>query len=234
MKEEEIESRRRFLLQLLAGGAFFLGGSSRVRADVFGRTPGPLPSGRSIYRLSGKAMVNGKEADEATVIRAGDTVETGSDGEAIFAVGPDAFLVRANSRVTLEGHDEFLVVSMRVLTGAILSVFGRREHRIETANALVGIRGTGVYVEAEEKMSYVCTCYGETLLSVQGAPERSEAIRSRHHDAPRYIYGGSNGGIEPAPFKNHTDAELSIIEALVGRTPPFSFLTPGRSGDGRY
>lgn len=233
MKEEEIESRRRFLLQMLATGAFFLGGSGAARADVFGRTPGPLPPGRSLYRLSGAAAVNGKAAGEETLIRAGDTLETGGDGEVIFAVGQDAFLVRANTRVALEGSGEFLVVSMRVLTGAVLSVFGRREHRIETANALIGIRGTGVYVEAEEKMTYVCTCYGETLLSVQGAPQRNETIRSRHHDAPRYIHGGAEGGIEPAPFKNHTDAELSVIEALAGRSPPFSFLTPGRAG-GRY
>lgn len=229
-----MESRRRFLAQMLAAGAFFLGGTRLSRADVLGSVPRPLPPGRSIFRLTGKAMVNGKPAGEETLIRAGDTVETGSDGEAIFVVGQDAFLVRANTQVTLAGSGEFLVVSMRVLTGAILSVFGRREHRIETANAVVGIRGTGVYVEAEEKMSYVCTCYGETLLSVQGVPERSEAIKSRHHDAPRYIWGGADGTIEPAPFKNHTDAELALIEALVGRSPPFSFLTPGRSGGRRY
>lgn len=234
MKEEEIESRRRFLLQLLAAGAFWAGTAATARAEVFGRTPGPLPPGRSIYRLTGRATVNGQPADEQTVIRTGDTLATASDGEVVFAVGQDAFLVRANTQVTLAGSGEFLVVTMRVITGAILSVFGRREHRIETANAAVGIRGTGVYVEAEEKMSYVCTCYGDTLLQVQGAPERNEAIKSRHHDAPRYIWGGADGHIEPAPFKNHTDAELALIEALVGRSPPFSFVTPGRPGDRRY
>lgn len=234
MKEEKIESRRRFLAQMLTAGAFVVGGTGLARAEVFGRAPGPLPPGRSIYRLSGKTSVNGKAADEGTLIHAGDTLETGSDGEAVFVVGQDAFLVRANTRVTLEGRDEFLIMSMRVLTGAILSVFGKREHRIETASAVIGIRGTGVYVEAEEKMTYVCTCYGETLLSVQGAPDRNEAVKSRHHDAPRYIWGGADGQIEPAPFKNHTDAELALIEALVGRTPPFSFLTPGRTAGRRY
>lgn len=40
---------------------------------------------------------------------------------------------------------------------------------------------------ANREMTYVCSCYGETLLSVQGASDRSETIHSRHHDAPRYI-----------------------------------------------
>ena len=28
--------------------------------------------------------------------------------------------------------------------------------------------------------------------------------------------------IQPAPMKNHNDAELQLIEAIVGRTTPFS------------
>jgi hypothetical protein len=37
--------------------------------------------------------------------------------------------------------------------------------------------------------------------------------------------GGEPEGknIRPAPFINHTDQELMLIEALVGRTPPFVF-----------
>jgi hypothetical protein len=29
--------------------------------------------------------------------------------------------------------------------------------------------------------------------------------------------------IRKAPFKNHTDLELALIEGLVGREPPFAF-----------
>ena len=51
-----------------------------------------------------------------------------------------------------------------------------------------------------------------------------ETVRTTHHDAPRYIYAHAEMPIkmiEPAPLINHTDAELIMLEALVGRRPPF-------------
>jgi hypothetical protein len=48
---------------------------------------------------------------------------------------------------------------------------------------------------------------------------------TRHHDRPLYILAGEQSGqnIRAAPFINHTDQELMLIEALVGRSPPFVF-----------
>jgi hypothetical protein len=44
----------------------------------------------------------------------------------------------------------------------------------------------------------------------------------------------SKGRIEPAPFINHTDVELALIEALVGRAPPFSLFDEDYGGARRY
>ena len=51
----------------------------------------------------------------------------------------------------------------------------------------------------------------------------SELVTAVHHDAPKYIANRSIRGtyIRPAPFKNHTDAELKLLEAIVGREVPF-------------
>jgi hypothetical protein len=49
-------------------------------------------------------------------------------------------------------------------------------------------------------------------------------VQSRHHDRPLYIDGGARNrgrAIRRARFINHTDDELSLIETLVGRMPPF-------------
>ena len=51
-------------------------------------------------------------------------------------------------------------------------------------------------------------------------PDATETVRTIHHDAPRYIYAHGDMPIkmiEPAPVVNHTDAELIMLEALVGR-----------------
>ena len=60
---------------------------------------------------------------------------------------------------------------------------------------------------------------------------------STHHDAPRYVYAQEKNGqrIVPAPLINHTDQELALIEALVGREPPFgNFLDAYQAPRRRY
>jgi hypothetical protein len=56
-------------------------------------------------------------------------------------------------------------------------------------------------------------------------PTSRETVVSRQHDRPLYILEGQQPGqnIRAAPFIDHTDQELMLIEALVGRSPPFVF-----------
>ena len=168
--------------------------------------------------------MNGTTATKETHIPAGALVETGERSKVIFRVDKDAFILRAESRLQLEGDDSVVVETLRLVTGRLLSVFGRRRHTMHTSTATIGIRGTGVYVESEPERSYVCTCYGVTDIASSGDPNASETIDSKHHDAPRYVIAASAGDtlIQPAPFVNHTDEELLLIEILVGREPPFA------------
>jgi len=166
-------------------------------------------------------MVNGTAATEDTIIHAGDTLETGTDSRAIFAVGTDAFIMRGETKLELTGSD-LDVQSIHVVQGALLSVFGKHELRLSTPHVSVGIRGTGVYVESMPDQAYVCSCYGVTQLSATGSPNgETETISATHH-TPRFIDAVGDRRIRPAPFKNHTDLELTLIEALVGREPPFA------------
>ncbi len=199
-----------------------------------------MPPGRSIYRLSGNATVNGRPADEETLIAPGDTVITEAGAELIFVVGKDAFIVRGGSHVELgprttamyaasgdSSVGDSVVSGLRAISGSILSVFGERgageRLSIDTITATIGVRGTGVYLEAEADRSYVCTCYGQTRITPTADPSSARLVTSEYHDAPYYILGERENGrlIEPAPVINHTDAELTLIEALLDRVPPF-------------
>ncbi len=232
------ESRRTFLLQLLASGAYAgitssgLLISNNLQAEKLGQLPGGLLQGRSIYDLKGVVKVNGNVATLETPVTANDIIETSDKSYIIFAVGKDAFILRSNSRLNLSSGKEektgknikqALVNSLRLVTGKLLSVFGKSKHRITTPTATIGIRGTGIYVESYPDESYVCTCYGETEIVAVNDPNSKERIVSEHHDAPRYISASGQDGqlIRPAPFKNHDDIELQLIEELVGRQPPF-------------
>ena len=112
---------------------------------------------------------------------------------------------------------------------------GGTAKRFTTPTSTIGIRGTGLYVEARPDSSYVCNCYGEIDIAAADDPSVTEHIVSRHHDAPRYVLkAGAARRIQPAPFINHTDLELTLIESLVGRTPPFSLFDEGYGGARRY
>lgn len=209
-------SRRAWVLSALAAGLFAV--------PTFRHALAADGGGRSIHRLRGVVLVNDSPATPATVIRSGDHIETGADGEIVFTVADDAFILRRNARLELTppAGDDRLVEGLRVVTGALLSVFARRPHRITAAVATIGIRGTGVYVEVDEDHDYVCTCYGVTEIATADDPASTATVEAGHHEA-RYVFktGDSGQRIREAPFKNHTDAELTLIESLVGRVPAF-------------
>ena len=235
-REDIDDPRREILLKALSAGLFAAAGPAGIMLPVhaMGRIPKVLEPGKSIYDMGGTVAVNGQRANMDTKIEANDVVTTGRRSHVVFAVGKDAFVLRANSRLELSGSG-FLINTLRLVTGKLLSVFGKTRHRMHTPNATIGIRGTGIYVEADPEQSYVCTCYGVVDLFADNDEQSRETITSQHHDAPRYILSSEQAGknIRPAPFINHTDLELQIIEELVGRTPPFTVAGGGYSGPRR-
>ena len=179
---------------------------------------------KGMYRVRGDVRVNGTPAKEGMDVKAGDVVTTGPGSEVVFVTGKDAFLIRANSRVEAQGALGALVLSgLRLVTGAVLSVFSPGERRtLQTPTATIGIRGTAVYLEAEESRTYVCTCYGEAEIVSMADPSARETVRTTHHEQPRYVMGsGAPQMLMGAPVVNHTDAELTLLESLAGRRPPF-------------
>ena len=188
---------------------------------------GALASGsieKGVHRLRGDVRVNGAPASEGMDIKGGDVITTGANSEVVFVTGKDAFLIRANSRVEAQGVLGALVLSgLRVATGAVLSVFSPGERRtLTTPTATIGIRGTAVYLEAEELRTYVCTCYGEAEIVPNADPSARETVRTRQHEQPRYVMGtGAPQMLMGAPVVNHSDWELMLLENLVGRRPPF-------------
>lgn len=226
--EEFDETRRALLVKAMSLGLFAggMGWNLPALAQLFGRVPRKLPEGRSIFELRGKVLVNGVQATRETRIGPTDKVETAQGALLIAAIGGTAFVMRERTSMELDGK-ALLVRSMRLLSGKLLTVFGRRnqgEHaQMRTAVATIGIRGTGVYAEADPEKTYLCTCYGNTDITSERDPSQTENIVATHHDKPRYVLAEPDAGklIVPAPFLNHTDLELMTIEAIVGREVPF-------------
>jgi hypothetical protein len=207
--------RRRALLNLAAG----IGMSAALRLAL-----AQSSAKQGVRTVQGDMRINGKPAEAGTPVRPGDAIVLGNGAVATFVVGQDAFLMRGGSHAELIGSG-VLVSALQLVTGKLLGVFGSGgERRLVTATASIGIRGTGAYVEAEPQRTYFCLCYGTADVSATMGGAR-ESYSTRHHESPRYIYGdGRKRAIVPASVANHTDSELILLESLVGRSPPQSFM----------
>jgi hypothetical protein len=179
---------------------------------------GDVPPG--IAKLDGSATVNGRDAKVGTPVNLGDRVATARGSQAVVVVGSDAFLLRSNTIIEVQGSQGILS-SMLVATGQVLSVFSKKPVAVKAATASIGIRGTGAYIEIHPGHVYFCLCYGEALVEGPGMANARE-VKTTHHESPLLLR--DDGGImkvEAGPFQNHSDAELVMLESLVGREPPF-------------
>jgi hypothetical protein len=209
--------RRRLIARLAAGGALASGGIVGFLSRALAK--GDLGHAQGVQRLEGSATVAGRPASIGTPVALGDRVATGPNSTAVIVVGQDAFLVRANSVIVTHGERGTLS-RLLIETGRVLSVFGKKPVEIKASIASIGIRGTGCYLEVMPEDVYFCLCYGEA--QVDSPRMEPKLVKTTHHESP-LLLTEANGIMraDAGPFRNHTDAELIMLEALVGREPPF-------------
>ncbi len=181
-----------------------------------------LAASSVIHELQGTVTLNKKPLTRASTIKNGDEITVSPDGKLVFSIGEDAFLVRGGSILQVYAEENSVLVSaLRLVNGAMLGVYGKRKAttRIYTATTTIGIRGTAVYVAVTPEKLYTCTCYGHTDLIV--GLDSADVIAT-HHNA-HVVTAGKNGNSQMKAFEviDHTDDELRMLEALVGRKPLF-------------
>jgi len=187
----------------------------------------PLPAAAQapwgvVHELVGDVTLNDFPLTRSSALQAGQTIRTGADGRVWFSIGADAYFLRPNSRLRLDASrpKEPLIDFLRLVTGALGATFGRGMRRTLIApTATIGIRGTGVYLEAAPDVAYFCTCFGSTeILASTGSMMQNVAVTTENHQA-RMIMTGTR--IAPAGFERHTNEEMARLESLVGRPNPF-------------
>lgn len=211
-------TRRHALRRLVAVGAAGGGMLGLLRAAL---AADPATGVRSI---KGDVTIDGQPASIGQKIAPGQTVRTGAGSEAVFVIGMDAFLQREDSTFAIDSvtGPRTGEVVLRYITGKVLSVFGKGRKRLITSTATIGIRGTGCYLEVEPAGTYFCLCYGSAVVQSNANPRLRQLVRTRHHEAPLYIDTGTNAlAMARSQVINHKDAELVMLEGLVGRVPPF-------------
>lgn len=212
--------RRRRFLQAAAVWTG-LGGLATAQAQSRG----------NVVELNGDAMLNGARLRPDQTIQPGDAISTGPGTRLTFVIGSDAFHVRQNSQLQVEpGSSASVVGVLRLLTGAVVSVWGKGpERKIITSTLTAGIRGTGVYAEVfpeQDNRSYLCTCYG--VVDLEASSERT-LVQAEYHNAFWVDASPRNGRVlTPAPLLNHTDEELEYLAQLVNQRTTWQIT--GRKG----
>ena len=219
-EDEVLWFQRRSFLQAAAAWTA-MGGSAAAHAQ----------QRSNIVELVGDATVNGERLQPQRQLQTGDQIATGSGSQLVFAIGNSSFLVRQNSRITVERGATLNTVSvLRMLTGAVASVWGRGNSRqIVTPTLTAGIRGTGVYTEVrpdEGYRSYFCNCYG--TVDMAAGNDRLVSQSSYHQSFWGEVQPKNGRLLTPANAINHTDEELEYLARLVNQQTAWQAM--GRRG----
>lgn len=190
----------------------------------------------NIVELIGDALVNGGRLRPEQTIVSGDQIETGPGASLVFVIGNSSFMVRQNSRLVVErGYSINFVSVLRLLTGAVASVWGKGGNRqILTPTLTAGIRGTGVYTEvfeAQNKRSYFCNCYG--LVDMSSGTDQVVSESSYHQSFWGEVEPKSGRYLTPAKAINHTDEELEFLARLVNQRTAWQILGKKGVKDGK-
>jgi hypothetical protein len=219
-EEEILWFRRRSFLQAAAAwtaGGGFVAAQAQQRGNV--------------VELRGDVLLNGQRLRPEQTIQTGDRIDTGPDAHLVFVVGTAAMQVRQNSRMLVErGNTINTVAVLRLLTGAVVSVFGRGTSRqIVTPTLTAGIRGTGVYAEVfadQGNRSYFCNCYGVVDMAAGG--NRAESRSDYHQSFWGEVEPRNGRFLTPAKAINHTDEEVEQLAQLIGQRTAWQIA--GRTG----
>lgn len=212
-------NRRQFLSLAAALPCSMLLGPNSLAATTHAK------SGRlrgTIHELEGDVFINKNIANPSSTIQSGDRLSVAYGGRLVFSMGEDTYLLQEGSSLEVVSHNNVTVSGLRLLTGGLLSVFGKRETttKIYTRTAVIGIRGTGVYLNSQPEKLYFCTCYGKTDLHL--GYHHNEHIESTHHQAFD-ITGKSENTMSMSATQviGHTDDDLRLLEHYSGRKPLF-------------
>lgn len=190
----------------------------------------------NVVSLNGDALINGQRLRPDQTIQSGDRIDTGPGSNLIFVIGNSSFQMRQNSSMVVErGASLFSVSVLRLISGAVGSVWGRGSRRqIVTPTITAGIRGTGVYTEIfanQDGRSYFCNCYGTVDM---GAGSDRALSQSSYHQAYWGEVAPRNGRmLTSAPAINHSDEELEFLARLVNQQTAWQAMGYKGIKDGR-
>ncbi len=136
-------------------------------------SPPPDPSTTATVAIVGRLIVNGTPATGSVLLRAGDKITAGTDG--------DGFSFSDGSKVVLKKGTTFIFTGPntgRLSLGSIWLSLKKRKFQVTTTNAIAGVRGTILTVEVTKTFTRLRTYQGAvTFKNVKGKTKRTVTVK---------------------------------------------------------
>ena len=140
---------------------------SAAAGEVAKEKPADKPAWRFL-EVNGKVTLNGKPAAVDMPLKDKDAIRTGKKGRAIVTFGEGNVVeIRADSSLVLAGSPESKQLKIKLALGTLWNFITQGAdlgYRVDTPNAVAGVRGTVFFVKATKKATHVCACKGKTHM----------------------------------------------------------------------
>lgn len=177
----------------------------------------------SVAHVEGTVEVNGASVEPGDEIGRKFTVRTGAgarldlvfDERNVLSIGQNAFV-----DIDLTS----LVPVVQLERGGVTAVLKKLEtvatgnsFNVQTAQTVMGVRGTSFCIWADSSSTYVCACNGE-IHTIDTKGNNEETLTAAHHVAR--VFSPKDGGIsvEAAGMLHHTDASVESVASRIGYT----------------
>jgi hypothetical protein len=173
-----------------------------------------------IFDIQSPVLVNGKIATTDTPIHFGDDIITGSRGRISIRLAGNVYRVGTSSHLKLpETTKNF---TLNFFFGSILAVFRHDTRKtVRTRTAVLGVRGTGLFLNIDKQQTYLCTCYGDVEFQDQENKNNIRHIHSEYHNIIALNHESRTFTSES--MKGHQTSDLFELESEVERAPPATF-----------
>ncbi len=173
-----------------------------------------------IYDFKGPVLINGKLANKNSPITFGDEIITGSRGRIGLRLAGNVYRVGNRSHLKLpETSKNF---TLNFFFGSILAVFRSDTPKtIQTLTSVLGVRGTGLYLDIDSEQTFLCTCYGDVDFKDKENEGNVRHIHSEYHNIVALNH--QTRAFSKQAMKGHATPDLFELEALAERTPPSTF-----------
>lgn len=177
-----------------------------------------------VSQIQGEVTAGGKALKRGDALSEGATLKSGAGAHAIVTVGAKQAALRLNENSELRlgsvKDPEFQLARGAVMAHVRKAAMGKKQFRVRTRAAVLGVRGTSFFVaDREEKRIYFCPCEGKIgVTSTAKGAELLADFDSKAHEYESWLIPGEKPQVKPEkgkPMIEHNDAQIEELKKLL-------------------